>query len=67
MLIYSASPIKKVLIFGHVSNTRDAAQLVTRLAKALSTTRIDCVIFTHYEPSQDFHKLEGQSLAGEAC
>lgn len=67
MLIDSVSFTKRVLIFGHVSDTRDAVQLVTQLAQALSTTQIDCIMFTHYDPNQNFHAAEGQSLMEEAC
>jgi folylpolyglutamate synthase len=42
------------LIFSHVSEQRDAAIVLEHLATSLSTVHIHHVIFTLYDPAQDF-------------
>ncbi|KAI0571620.1 FolC Folylpolyglutamate synthase [Pyrenophora tritici-repentis] len=44
----------RILIFSQVSEQRDAKIVLERLATALSTIRIHHVIFTLYDPEQDF-------------
>jgi folylpolyglutamate synthase len=44
----------RILIFGHVSEHRDATNVLEHLAIALSTIHIQHIIFTLYDPKQDF-------------
>ncbi|PHH74888.1 hypothetical protein CDD80_2770 [Ophiocordyceps camponoti-rufipedis] len=48
------SSAPRILIFGQVSKQRDGAIVVKQLAKALSPARISHVIFTLYDPKEDF-------------
>ncbi|KAF2869244.1 putative tetrahydrofolylpolyglutamate synthase [Massariosphaeria phaeospora] len=48
------APLVRILIFSQVSEQRDAAIVLERLATTLSTIHIHHVIFTLYDPEQDF-------------
>ena len=58
--VHSASPVR-ILIFGQVSKQRDAKLVLEQLATALSPIRIDHVIFTSYDPKQDFDSTRGEA------
>jgi hypothetical protein len=57
--VHRASLIR-ILIFSQVSEQRDAKIVLERLATALSTIHIHHVIFTLYDPEQDFDSTTGK-------
>ncbi|RKK97131.1 hypothetical protein BFJ68_g14140 [Fusarium oxysporum] len=54
------APPTRILIFSQVSEQRDAAIVLERLATALNTVHIHHVIFTLYDPQQDFDSPTGE-------
>lgn len=54
------TPPTRILIFSQVSEQRDAAIVLERLATALGTVHIHHVIFTLYDPEQDFDSTTGE-------
>ncbi|KAH7078495.1 folylpolyglutamate synthase [Paraphoma chrysanthemicola] len=49
-----SAPHERILIFSQITEQRDATVVLERLASTLSTIRIHHVIFTIYDPQQDF-------------
>jgi hypothetical protein len=56
---YSA-PLVRILIFSQVSKQRDPASVLKRLATAIRIVHIDYVIFTWYDPEQEFDSGTGE-------
>ena len=53
----------RILIFSQVSDQRDGAIVLERLATALSGVQIDHAIFTLYDPKQNYDSTTGANIS----
>lgn len=58
---------QRVLIFSQLSRARDTTTVLKCLATALSTVHIQHVIFTRYDPRQDFESQTGTEEHSRLC